>query len=287
MCVAHFGRFTSIIAGRPRIVAFRTTYRFRESAVLAHEIVFEIATREVWIRGQKDTTLLQRISAHHSAVEEEPKESDLWRFRLGKLYGSQEAIESEQSRLTLGNMAKLTETGTSHSTSQEMQQCRPQPHAGAISEWDVHARLLLLAHDIHPNPGPRTHTPTYIYLLPYFVILTADVSNVIKEPHSATYTRSTEHTEGAQGNEKPIRASTQMAHQPGLKTIPLTVLNVPPVLTHTPTRRPACTSQNTPYLLTNKRQTHPHNTTTLGLPGTIDTIKQRHTHQPGPSSTTN
>ena len=47
MCLAQFGHFILVPkapAGQPRTVAFRVTYKFRESAVLAHEMVFEIAT---------------------------------------------------------------------------------------------------------------------------------------------------------------------------------------------------------------------------------------------------
>ena len=46
----------------------------------------------------------------------------------------------------------------------------------------MHARLLLLAHDIHPNPGPCIHTPNIIYWLLYFVILSADLSSVVEGP---------------------------------------------------------------------------------------------------------
>ena len=125
MCLAQFGHFVSLStahAGQPRMVAFRVAYKFRESAVLAHEMVFEIATGEVWIHGQDDATLLQCISAQLTAVDEEPEENDWWRFELGKLYGSQEAIESEHNRLTLGNLAKLSKQAQSHSTSREMQE---------------------------------------------------------------------------------------------------------------------------------------------------------------------
>ena len=102
------------------MVAFGVTYKFCESAVLAHEMVFEIASGEVWIHGQDDVALLQRISTRLAAVAKESQESDRWRSQLGKLYGSQEAMESEQNRLTLGNLAKLSEQDTPHSTSQEM-----------------------------------------------------------------------------------------------------------------------------------------------------------------------
>ena len=67
MCLAQFGHFTSLTAapaGQPRTVAFRVTYKFRESAVLAHEMVFEI-TGEVWIHCKGDASLLQRISTQH------------------------------------------------------------------------------------------------------------------------------------------------------------------------------------------------------------------------------
>ena len=98
------------------MVAFRVVW------VLAHEMVFEIATGEVWIHGQDDAALLERISAHLAAVNEETEESDWWRFELGKLYGSEEAMDSEHNRLTLGNLAKLSEQDQSHPTSQEMQE---------------------------------------------------------------------------------------------------------------------------------------------------------------------
>ena len=96
------------------MVAFRAECRFQESGVLAHDMVFEIATGHVWIHGHKDGALLQKMAQQVPVPpgDEHLEEEDWWRFELGKLYGSQEAVDHEHNRLTMGNLARLSQQRT-------------------------------------------------------------------------------------------------------------------------------------------------------------------------------
>ena len=69
-----------------------------------------------------------------------------------------------------------------------------------------------------PQPGAvHTHTGIYIYWLLYYVMLTADLSNVMEGLTVALTTGTPHtHTQRTQRNKKQAGEDAQMAHQPGL-----------------------------------------------------------------------
>ena len=82
----------------------------------------------------------------------------------------------------MGNLAKLSPHSPPMTGTQVMMERQMKPRMGAQRRWNVGARVLLLSHDVHTNPGPLTHTPTLVYIILYVVLLTADVWSVMEGP---------------------------------------------------------------------------------------------------------
>ena len=117
LVTAQFGKYGSIleIPQMAHQVFAKTTqysvcYEATNSVVIAHGVVFEVSTGEISVVGNPNSQRLDHLYTQlPDNCDEHPEDSEWWRFKLGKMYGSTDAITEQTYRLTATNLAANAE----------------------------------------------------------------------------------------------------------------------------------------------------------------------------------
>ena len=117
LVAAQFGKYGSIseIPQTAHQVFAKTThysvcYEATDSAVIAHGAVFEVSMGEITVVGNPDLQCLDHLYAQQpDNSDEHPEDPKWWRFELGKMHGSTDAITEQSYRFTATNLATNAE----------------------------------------------------------------------------------------------------------------------------------------------------------------------------------
>lgn len=114
--MALFGEFESVTCDNARggmgQKSYTVTYKNPDSATIAHNVTFDTALGEMWVTGDPNPEAAANIKASLSDPDAHPEDVDWWRFEVGKLMGAEQALTTEQNRLTAGNLAQAASMAT-------------------------------------------------------------------------------------------------------------------------------------------------------------------------------